>query len=359
MSSDARSAPLDADYRAYASAAIAELLELWNPGSPDIGSAGFWNRANSLEATIDYIEATGSSEYVHVIAETYGAFQNVYWQSSYFDDVGWWGIAWVHAYELVSKQGGEAAKAASDYLSTAEAIFDYMSNDGWDGSPCGGGVWWSPAKDVRGAITNELFLTLAMRLHLATGKPTYLEWANKVWNWLDASGLITVDCEVVGSFNLEQLADGRVRSRLSPEIATYNQGVLLGGLADLSHTNQDSSLLGLAQNIAHSAMTTLCYPNGVLRETCEITNSCSRDQQQFKGIFMRYLGRLQAVVNLPEYEQFVRLNADSIWQHDRNSSNQFGLKWIGPMETGTETNFILQTSALDAFNAAIRYSAKR
>jgi hypothetical protein len=54
------------------------------------------------------------------------------------------------------------------------------------------------------------------------------------------------------------------------------------------------------------------------------------------------------------YQQFIVKNADSIWAINRNSQNQFGLKWAGPVDA---TDASRQSSALDAFNAAIAFSS--
>jgi hypothetical protein len=55
-----------------------------------------------------------------------------------------------------------------------------------------------------------------------------------------------------------------------------------------------------------------------------------------------------------QYKQFIITNADSIWEKDRTSNNQFGLRWAGPVD---KTDAARQTSALDAFNAAIVVTA--
>ncbi len=54
------------------------------------------------------------------------------------------------------------------------------------------------------------------------------------------------------------------------------------------------------------------------------------------------------------YQQFIVKNVDAIWANNRNSQNQFGLKWAGSVDA---TDASRQLSALDAFNAAIPFSS--
>ena len=54
------------------------------------------------------------------------------------------------------------------------------------------------------------------------------------------------------------------------------------------------------------------------------------------------------------YQQFIVKNVDAIWANNRNSQNQFGLKWAGSVDA---TDASRQSSALDAFNAAIPFSS--
>ncbi len=94
------------------------------------------------------------------------------------DDSGWWGLAWVAAYDLT----GEAR-----YLNAAQYVSDYMYT--YHDNHCGNGVWWRKQKDYKNAITNELFIKLAAALHNRIhGDTKYLSRAVEVWNWFQKSG---------------------------------------------------------------------------------------------------------------------------------------------------------------------------
>ena len=105
---------------------------------------------------IRYMRHTGDLSHREIIETTFAAAQleHAGFINGYFDDNGWWALAWVAAYDLTGE---------SRYLDAARAIFAH-NRDGWD-STCGGGLWWNQERQYKNAITNELFLTLAARLH--------------------------------------------------------------------------------------------------------------------------------------------------------------------------------------------------
>ncbi len=136
---------------------------------------------------------------------------------------------------------------------------------------------------------------------------------------------------------------------------TYNQGVILGGFGALYQITGDQAYLNVGEAIANAVLATLVSPPsapqpGILVEPCELgTSGCNGDQAQFKGIFVRYLQEFWQISNQPAYQAFILSNASSLWDNDRNASNQFGLRWTGPFDSADAAR---QSSALDALNAA-------
>lgn len=62
---------------------------------------------------------------------------------------------------------------------------------------------------------------------------------------------------------------------------SYNQGVILGGLVELSRATGNSEYLSEATSIAEAAIEALSE-DGILHESCE-PNDCGADGSQFKG----------------------------------------------------------------------------
>ena len=337
-----------ADYISYATAAVEALQGWYNNATGLWNSTQWWNAANALEAVIDYSSLTRTNRYYGVIANTFEKNKHTNFLSNYYDDDGWWALAWIKAYDLVRD---------ARYLDMAKTIFAEITK-GWD-QVCGGGVWWRKDRHYKAAIANELFLTAAGRLYRRTRVDSYLTWAKKEWDWFQKSGLLNAQNLINDGLDDKCQNNGQTTW-------TYNQGVILGGLVEMYYIAPggaagSSNYLQIAQSIADAAITTLVDQNGILTEPCEKNGDCGVDGPQFKGIFTRNLAYLYRTLvqeksdpsSSEQYKQFIITNADSIWEKDRTSNNQFGLRWAGPVD---KTDAARQTSALDTFNAAITVS---
>ena len=101
---------------------------------------------------------------------------------------------------------------------------------------------------------------------------------------------------------------------------TYNQGVILGGLAALHELTGDEAYLRQGEAIADAALRSLTSPRGILAEPGEVkTAADDRDRPQFKGIFVRYLQDFSRCAGKPEYGSFLLANADSVWTHPEHA----------------------------------------
>jgi predicted alpha-1,6-mannanase (GH76 family) len=201
------------------------------------------------------------------------------------------------------------------------------------------------------AIANELFLTASVKL--ANRIPTnseYFTMAVEAYDWFIASGLINSKNIITDGLNIG------VKPCKSGDIQgwTYNQGVILSGLAELTWSTGDPKYNNLANTLATASMAH--YANNsqmILHEPCE--PDCSTDLSQFKGIYGR---NIQFLVNranvLPanlksQFVTFLQNNANEIWAKDKGVDNQLGLVWSGPPSVATVET---QSSALDAIVGA-------
>lgn len=241
----------------------------------------------------------------------------------------WWALALVRLYDITSDKS---------YLDTAELDEAYIYSY-WNES-CGGGVIWSiPTLSYKNAISNELYIKLAASLHnRIPGDTQYLNRALQAWTWFNQSGIIN-SADLIN----DGLTDTCVNN--NDQVWSYNQGVILGGLAELHQATGDAALLASARSIADAAISSASLsPGGVLTESCEAGAACDNNQQAFKGIFARNLAELNVLLPDRPYSTYLANNARAAWTDDRDpDSDLFGISWAGPYtaaSVGTQSSVI-------------------
>jgi predicted alpha-1,6-mannanase (GH76 family) len=314
---------------------MAELFSYYSANTGLIGSS-WWQAAVALSTVEAYAQTTGDSSYDAAIASAFGLHSSGDFENDSDDDTAWWALVWLQAYDITH---------ASSYLSMAETDADYI-HEGW-GQACGGGIWWlrNPGY-YKNAISNELFLELTAWLHnTISGDVKYLRWAEAEWSWFSRSGMIN------GSDLVNDGVGSNCQNNGAPTW-TYNQGVILAGLAQLYQATGNRSLLATAEQIARAAIRQLTV-GGVLTEPCRGAGCAARldrDTQAFKGIFVEDLKVLAVTAGTSQFNAFFTKQARAIDADDTGGSHDFGMSWSGP---AADVSSATQASALDALVAAL------
>lgn len=112
----------------------------------------WWESANFISGLADFsaLDAAYKPIYYSTFASTYSnapaSFGYPGFLDEYYDDEGWWALAWLNIYDLT----GDA-----DYLNLAISIFHDIQ--GGLTTPCGGGIWWDKDKSYIASIANGRF----------------------------------------------------------------------------------------------------------------------------------------------------------------------------------------------------------
>ena len=241
-------------------------------------------------------------------------------------------MGWIASYDLTKDV---------KYLNTAKDIFHDMTG-GWS-TPCKGGIWWDKKKTSIAAISNELFISVAA--HLANRVPAnekeeYVRWASMGWDWFWLSGVINKDNLVNDGLDTKTCKnDGKTTY-------TYNQGVILGALSEIARAKGDGGYIQHAYALARGSMSKLSQ-NGILTEPVE-----RLDEQgaMFKGVLVRGLATLHANEPQKDFADWLKKNADSVWNKDRNQEGLLGPKWQGGGPDGPSVTS--HAAGIDALVAA-------
>jgi uncharacterized protein YyaL (SSP411 family) len=369
MFSPAAQAGTSGGPQALAKAGMAELMLSYSGSSGLIGNSSWWQSALALGTLEDYEQATGDTEFDYAIA---GAYQNKNscvspsgcgsgyigdFRNAYMDDTGWWGLAWLGAYHVTGN---------STYLATAEDDASYINSH--RDATCGG-VWWNTSEQQNEAIANGVFLDLAARLYDTTGNSTYLSWAEYEWSSYFGVDFGQQGAIVDGSYVVTDGLDESTCKNDGGTGYTYNQGVVMAGLARLYSATGNAGYAYAAEDIANSTTASeagaTCTPgsggvvsttaryttgSGVLCDPGEAPYPTDTGTESFKGVFVQGLKTLADDTGLTGYNPFFAKQACAIKDDDTTSSNQFGVHWAGPITALTSYS---QASAEEALVTAL------
>ena len=107
---------------------------------------------------------------------------------TWFDDNGWWGLAFVNAYR---------ATGTRRFLTDAERALAYIAAAGWDSE--GGGIWWNTEHPYKSGPALAADTLLATLLYQQTHSSFALAQAQKFLAWGNTAGFSSADGLYAGS----------------------------------------------------------------------------------------------------------------------------------------------------------------
>lgn len=297
-----------------------------------------WPFSGSVSAQRAILEASGDHSVIktidnHVIPglqcyydtlrapRAYASYVNGAPQSDrFYDDNVWLGIDFSELYLLTNRQ---------DYLDRAREIWKFIES-GTD-TILGGGIYWcEQKKHSKNTCSNAPGAVFALRLHQATGNPTYLKAARELYHWTKTT---LQDPEDYLYWDNKGLNGKIGRAKFA-----YNSGQMLQAAVLLYKATGDQAYLTDAQNIAQAAFRHF-FSGGTATDSRGDFPLLTKGNVWFTAIMMRGYKELYLVDNNPVYmDTFVR-NLNHAWttmkdpttglfNEDWSGSEKLSRKWL-------------------------------
>lgn len=316
-----------------------------DPTSREFGNVQkpyYWWVAGALwGALLDYYHYTSDPSYNGVIIQALLAPTNLgadnYQPPEHADEEGnddlfFWGSAVLSAAERNFPQPNSELPS---WLDISDNIFNELVGR-WDTQHCGGGLFWQISPDnpngmtYKNSVSNGGFFQLSARLARATGNKneTYLNWAEKIWDWTAEMGILDNNTyRVYDGASIDTNCKGVTQKSFS-----YTTGIFLYGAAVMTNVTGDDKWLQRTQKLLDQAGAHFFTDDKIMYEpACEPKKTCNYDMITFKGYLSRFMW--QTALMLPSLRDKVdslmiptAQAASSICTGGKDG-RQCGMKW--------------------------------
>lgn len=210
------------------------------------------------------------------------------------DDQGFWAMTAMSAAEC---KFPDPPSDQPQYLALAQAVFNEYAQR-WDADNCGGGLRWqifsfNNGYNYKNAISNGCFFNIAARLARYTGNATYGEWATKVFEWGQTTGLIN---KAYGVYDGLTIDANKSCEGIDKTQWTYNAGIYMHGAAHMYNLTGKDVWRQRAEGILAEVRDKMVMSDLVYERFCELRAACNNDQQSFKGYLLRWMGQAAKLV---------------------------------------------------------------
>lgn len=248
----------------------------------------------------------------------------------YYDDDGWTGLDLMNLYQMTGRRQD---------LTQAEVTFTFLTS-GWNHRALpAGGEYFDIAHKVRTQTATGAFLTLALRLYLATGEHDYLSWAQRIETW-DTTYFQGPN----GIYWDSMDAKGQVKGVPLPS----DTGIMLQ--ADvlwyrLTHSKED---LLRAENLADAALTVFVDPLNQQMQDDAVGSSAAFNVMLVEGLAMLYHFDPN-----PVYRQVILAQAQTAYRYDRSPDGIYGDNWNGLNNPARPVGVLTEGATLNLFGIVL------
>jgi Glycosyl hydrolase family 76 len=229
------------------------------------------------------IEGTGGISWLYGLRNTGNA---------YFDDAGWWGVAYLDAYRATGK---------TRWLWDAGRVLSYIDRYGWD--PVNGGMWWDSDHEHKTSEPLAAATLIAATLYRIQHKQYYLNLAKKYLAWADAKTRNPAAGNLYG------------RSATDGTVMDYVEGMMIAAHVQLCEATKQMSYCTQAESLASAS--TAVFPT-LAPWTPE------PDTMYLQGMLALY-----AVDGNPQWYALAYANAKYAEANARDASGWWSRDWRG------------------------------
>lgn len=244
-----------AEYRQFAESGLVQMQDHWWNATkgwydnryPDDGQvASVWSSYPMMELVAAVAIADPTEDNIALVNSTFKAGEDFWdptingtggiaWQwglspsgNAYFDDAGWWGVAYLDAYR---------ATANKRWLWDAGRVLAYIDKYGWDAK--NGGMYWDTGHAYKTSEPLAAATEIAATLYRIQHKKYYLSLATKYLAWADAE---TMTHGLYG----RNATDGTVMD--------YVEGMMIDAHLQLCLATKNQSYCDRAESIAKASL---------------------------------------------------------------------------------------------------------
>jgi hypothetical protein len=212
--------------------------------------------------------------------------------NAYFDDAGWWGVAYLDAYRATGNRR---------WLWDAGRALSWIDGFGWDKT--GGGTWWDTSHSKKTSEPLAAAAKIAATLYDVTGKAYYLKIAQRYIGWADAKTRNARQSNLYG------------RSDTDGTVMDYVQGMMIDADLQLCEALKARSWCAKAETLGKASV----------KEFPALANWAPETDV----IYERALLDLYAHDGNPRWYAVAYANGASAKAKSRGPDGTWGLKWDG------------------------------
>ena len=298
---------------------------------PQVTSGGlnYWWMAHSVDVLADAYIRTGDEKYKDyadkVMASVFKKNGKVI--NDYYDDMQWMALAILRFYDETGER---------KYINYVEELWSDITK-GWNDSMGGGIAWRKQQTDYKNTPANAPAAILAARLYNTLENEVYLNWAVKLFDFVDKNLVDEKTGQVWDGINRD--GNGKIDKDWC---FTYCHGVYIGAAVELYKITGEQLYLDKAVKTAEFALDRFIKE----KDGCFIDEG-EGDGGLFKGILIRYLTELYKIK--PDFVLIKDIFDNNIFilrQNGTNADGLFGKSWGKAPKDGQGYDLTVQLSGV-------------